>query len=220
MTFLELVNLLRAECSVSGSAVPAVTGQIGEFGRLVRWIQQAYEDVQNQNFDWNFLKKNSTFTTVASINVIPAPSDLNIWDIERIYDADRNQMEVIQYADLDYMIDETITGKPQFFVLKNDNTLMAYPKPDDAYLYYYNYYRKPFELLADNDTPAFPSQFHRIIVARAMIYYGNYESAPEIKTQGSEIFQTLMRRLIANQTPYQQHTYGRANPIDIRVVPE
>ena len=220
MTFLELVNAVRRECSVSGSGVTTVLNQTGESKRLVQWVQQAHEDIQNYFFDWRFLKKDSSFVTQTTTNIIQPASDLNIWDLERIYDADGNQMEVVEYADVPERVDTSVTGKPTRFVLKNDNTLQADPYPDAAYTYYYDYFRKPYVMVADTDTPLFPAHYHRVIVGRAMVYYGNYESAPEIKQQGMDMYQYILKKLTDNQTASKQQFYGRSDSMPIKVVAE
>lgn len=218
MTFLELVNDLRREASVSGSGVTTVLNQTGEPARLVRFIQTAYTEIQNIYFDWKFLRKESTFATVAGNNLITPPADLHIWDVKRIYDADGNPVDVIDYDDLDIKINSSETGRPQLFIVKNDNKLLMYPKPDAIYEYSYNYFRNPFKLTVDTDTPAFPEQFHKVIVGRALIMYGNYESAAEAVKAGTELYQTFYPRLHASQAPNKDQTYGRSSPQHIQVV--
>lgn len=217
MTFLELVNALRRECSVSGSGVTTVANQTGESKRLVEWIQQAHEDVQNYFFDWRFLKKTATFTTQNTTNIIQPPADLNIWDLERLYDSSGNEVEFVEYADVRELIDPTVIGEPTRFILKNDNTLLADPYPDAAYEFTYDYFRSPQVLSADNDEPLIPVQFQRAIIGRAMMYYGNYESATEIKQQGAELFEYTLSKLVANQTATKQQFYGRSDSMDIRI---
>lgn len=218
MTFLELVNDLRGEASVSGSGVTTVQNQTGEPGRLVRFIQTAYTEIQNVYFDWKFLRKESTFSTIAGNSLILPPTDLHVWDNSRIYDADGNDVEVIDYDELDIKIDSSQTGRPQLFIVKNDSKLLMYPKPDAIYSYSYDYFRKPFELLIDTDVPAFPEQFHKLIVGRALIMYGNYESAAESVKAGTELYQTFFPRLVASQAPNKDQTYGRSTPQHIQVV--
>jgi hypothetical protein len=53
-TFLVLANDLARECGVSGNAssITAVTSQTGEAARLVDWIRQAHNDIQNRHENW------------------------------------------------------------------------------------------------------------------------------------------------------------------------
>ncbi|RKX22004.1 MAG: hypothetical protein DRP45_11760 [Candidatus Zixiibacteriota bacterium] len=217
MNFLELVNEAYREASVAGGGIPTVTGATGEGARMVAWTRQAYEDVQNEYFDWRFLKADSTFNVAIGINIIPKPVDLHIWDIDTIRDSDGQTIETIEYADLDVWLNPAHTGAPTLFVIKNDGSLLAYPTPDEVGTYSYDYFTNPLIMTVDADVPNFPEQFHRVIVARALMYYGNYESAQEVKQQGAEMYSVMMRKLIASQTMTKQQYYGRSDGSDIQI---
>lgn len=62
MDLLALVNRLALECAVSGAPYATVAGATGEQQRLVTWIQQGYQDFQNELPLWMFLRS-STFLT-------------------------------------------------------------------------------------------------------------------------------------------------------------
>ena len=62
MDLLDLVNRLALECAVSGAPYSTVVGATGEQARLVTWIQQGYQDLQNELPTWMFLRS-STFLT-------------------------------------------------------------------------------------------------------------------------------------------------------------
>lgn len=62
MNLLDLVNRLALECAVSGAPYTTVVGATGEQARLVTWIQQGYQDLQNELPTWMFLRS-STFLT-------------------------------------------------------------------------------------------------------------------------------------------------------------
>lgn len=218
MNRLELVNKLHQECSVSGNAVPSTIDQTGEYARLVAWIDTAYEEIQTEYFDWKFLKVfNSSFTTNTGTNIIPAPSDLGIWDVERMFDDSGNRLDVIEYADLIDKIDNSITGKPSRLIIMDDNTLMTDPYPDDAYTYEFDYFKVPDIMTADGDTPIFPANFHRVIYARAMILYGNYEAAEEVIKQGTELYKLSFKQLMNHQLPRKQDYYGRGAMVHLQV---
>ncbi len=220
MNKLELTNQLRLECSVAGNGLATTVNQEGESARLVAWIENSYQDIQNEFFDWRFLKRSSTFTTQLNTNIIQPPADLNIWDIERFYTSSGDKVEVREYADLEYQLSVNDKGVPSEFYVLNDNTLQTYPYPDGLYTYTFDYFAVPDEMTSDTAIPIFPKQFHRLIVARGMIYYGNYESAVEIKQQGAEVYQNMMRQLKSHQTARQQQFYGRADAGDIQIIPE
>lgn len=217
MTFLQLVNALQRETSAAGDGVTTVTGQTGEYKRLVEWIQIAHEEIQSMFFDWNFLFVTSSFNTVATVDTVAVPNDLNIWDRRRFYIGE-DQIEAMEYINWEPKAAQS--GQPSEIIIMPDNTLLLYPNPDDVYTIAYDSFRTPLVLVEDGDSPLFPAQFHRVIVGRAMMLYGNYESAEEIKAQGSEIYQMFLAQLKNNQLSNRQQFYGRHSSDEIRVVAE
>lgn len=218
MNLLQIVDEVRKEASVSGGTLGTVNNATGETARLVTWVKRAYEELQNMYDDWWFLRKQDTFTTQDGVNIIPKPSDLNIWDVSRLFDNGGAKIDLLEYTGLEHKIDASHTGKPYLFYINGDNTLLADRMPDDEYTYTFDYFRVPFEMTQDADEPAFPAQFHRVLVGRALIFYGNYEAAVEVKQQGGEMYQSYLRGLMTNQLPHKRQFYGRSEPEEIRVV--
>tara|TARA_R110002049_G_scaffold25294_2_gene88914 strand:- start:1227 stop:1889 length:663 start_codon:yes stop_codon:yes gene_type:complete len=218
MNRIQLVNSLSIEASIAGNGVTTTNSQSGENQRLVSWIDQAYEDIQTEYADWKFLKAKSSFDTQVGVNIIQPAGDLNVWDIERIFGPNGEPMPVEISEEVDYFIDETITGEPTKFILQDDNTLMAYPKPETVKTFTYSYFKSPHIMTADTDTPAFPAQFHRAIVGRALIYYGNFELAPEMIQQGTFIYQSVYHKLLANQACGERRLYELSASPEITVV--
>jgi len=206
-TFLELVNDLRRECSVSGSAVSTVVGQTGEYLRLVNWINQAHAEIQGKYFDWKFLRATAQFTTAVGVETVPAPSDLNTWDMTRFY---QGTDQICAKEWIDYRPNTAASGKPSDIFIRYDNDLHLYPNPDDAYVYDYEYFKTPLVMAVDSDEPLIPAHLQRVIVYRAMIMYANYEEAPELKAQAGELFGEAMRQLSNHQLSNKSQFYGRS----------
>ena len=61
-------------------------------------------------------------------------------------------------------------------------------------------------MAANGDVSPIPPQFHPVILGRALILYGNYEQAPEIKGQGQEIYGEYLARLENSQLPNQRYS--------------
>ena len=59
------------------------------------------------------------------------------------------------------------------------------PIPDQIYFINGEYFKKLTEFSADTDTPRIPERFHMLIVYKIMMYYGGFESAPEVFSRGS-----------------------------------
>ena len=56
LNFLQLCQKLRQEAGISGSGPLTTVNQTGELYRVVDWVQQSYNDIQEKHDDWNFLR--------------------------------------------------------------------------------------------------------------------------------------------------------------------
>ena len=208
MTHLELVQELVRLAAISDSGGPTTTvGQTGDYLKAVKYVAAAHQEIQGMFFDWDFLWGNSTFDTSASLATYAGASDLGIWDADRIY---YNASKLRRVVWQDY-IPEDISGQPAFFTIRPDNKILIGPTPDNIYTITYDYYKAPKVLTADADVPYIPSQFQRVIVGRALMLYGNFESAAEAKVQGQELYTTYLEQLKAHQLARRQQTHGRAS---------
>src|SRR5207344_2974807 len=64
-------------------------------------------------------------------------------------------------------VTQTEDGVPVCYRIRNGN-LLLYPLPTGVYTYYVEYLSRPADLSADGDLPAFPSQYHDILVEGAL----------------------------------------------------
>lgn len=237
-TFLELVQQTRQSCSVAGNGPSTVTGQVSEYARLVEYVQLAHEEIQLKWFDWLFLWKEGAFDTIASQgsyllsdsssmggsgNVISDFSKLVKYNPAsgrsgpKIWISGTTPLEYIPWSDYDHSA-YTSEGKPSAFTIKPNGAFQMLPTPDAAYAITFEYYKTPTVLVDDSDLSPIPERFHRVIVARAMVLYGNYESAPEVKTDGMERYQEALDQLEADQLPSSsEYRYSANNDFQITV---
>ena len=73
--------------------------------------------------------------------------------------------------------------------------------PNLAYVIDGEYYTQPVDLVDDTDVPLIPARYHMMIVYRAMMYYGGYESAPEVLSRGDFEFRRQYSRMEIDQLP-------------------
>ena len=64
-----------------------------------------------------------------------------------------------------------------------------------------DYFAEPSEMVLATDVPVMPAKHHMIIVYRAMMYYGGFESAPEVYQRGEAEFNKLRRRMERDRMP-------------------
>jgi hypothetical protein len=210
MTYLELLKQFHRDCGAAGAEPASVLGLTGEAKRLANWIIQADQLIQLKYVNWKFLRNEYSVATTASNAIATKPASLKYWDFKTFFfiepgATDRYQLQSIEYDKVKGASLDTSEGPPWRVIVMPDNSLMFEPVPDDAYTIEADYYDKPTLLAANADISTIPEEFHQIIIGRALILYGNFENAPEIKDQGKEIYEEQLALLENDQLPNQEH---------------
>lgn len=220
MNYLQLINRLRVECGVSGAATPltSVTGLTGESYRLSQWINSAWVDVQTAKNDWQWMRQPVEFTLTTQQQFYTAVeaglTDFANWkrDSFRVSSVGQdykdeqltNYMDYTTFRNL-YMYGNmrTTYARPVVVSIDPDKKLGFGSIPDRSYVVTGEYYYAPVEFTAATDTPpdVFPNRYHMMIVYRAMMFYGGYESAPEVYQRGETEFKRLMNLVDIDQLP-------------------
>jgi hypothetical protein len=219
VNFLDLAQDLRQETGITGNDGTPVScqNQAGEMKRVVDWITKANEKVQNKHENWDFLRDDFTFPTLIGQNTyLPTGvslTTLNRWKIDtlRCYltaagTSDEMRMYFVDYDDFRdlylFSANRTVPGRPvKFTVRPKDKAIITWPSADQPYTISGEYWKSAQAMTKDADVPAFPSQFHRILVFRGMMFYGAFEAAPEVYAAGESEFNRLMGELEADQLP-------------------
>lgn len=213
-TFLELCQLTREKCGISGSGPAAVTAQSGEMLRIVNWVQESWLDLQRRRKMWWWMRAEFSFNTIASQqDYTPANaglSDLSTWHMDtlRAYRAadgvgDEQFLVEWEYQTFrnTYQYGEQINGRPVVVTVRpRDRALLLGSIPDAAYTIRGEYQRAARPFSAGTDTPAIPEEYHMIIVYGAMQKYAYYENAPEVMADGRSNYNILFDQLMENQT--------------------
>jgi hypothetical protein len=205
-TFIELVQELHEEVGAAGSAPSTVVAQRGEAKRFVNWIRRADRYVQNLWTNWKFLRSAYDENTTALSVDMPILQGASFWDEKtfKLYDPDSGEpyfLEIVEYDAIKSEERDDSVSTPYRLIVMNDGTLEAEPTPDQVYRVTGDAYLAPIDLDLDADVSKIPEQFHDVILARALILYANHENAPEIKTQGQEMYTEVLERLQNKQLP-------------------
>ena len=224
-TYLQLCQDVRRECGIPGTGPTSVSGNTGELDRVVNWVEQAYREVQNRHNNWRFLRKGFTLTTVASDDTYAygdvtddataaAITRFSDWRIEDLKDPPKIYLQSAgsgtqrwmtytpwEYFKSIYKIGTQNTGAPVHITFDPNDNIVLGPSPDAVYIITGDYYRSAQVLAADSDTPEMPSQYHDLIVYKAMEKYGFYEAAQEFLAKGEREARRVMRQLELNQLP-------------------
>jgi len=224
MNFLLLCQRLRQEAGLTGSGPTTTVGQTGISKQVVDWINSAYIDVLSQHSNWQFMQESFSFETVASQREYSVAetglTDLEKWKVDdygsfRVYltssgVANEQYMYPILWDDYRqvylYGASRTAEGLPSYFSIQPDNGLNFYLVPDAAYTITGEYFKTPTELSGNTDIPIIPTQFHMIIVWRALMFYAGFDAANEKYAMGKNEYNKLLMRLEIDRLP--KMTFG------------
>lgn len=81
MNFLQLAETLRLEVGVTGGALTSVDGLPQQQARLVRYIADAWDEIQLLHADWSFMIGSFAFETEARFFRYNAPRDAGLDDL-------------------------------------------------------------------------------------------------------------------------------------------
>lgn len=213
-TYLQLLQQLHRDVDAAGAEPQGVTGLAGEAKRLANWIIRADQFVQLKWDNWKFLRATFSAGTVAATATLSKPATLKYWDFKTFTiiepgETDKNPLDSIEYDKIKRAILDTDQDIPSRVIIMPNNSLLFEPVPDAIYTIGADYYIVPTLLAANGDISDIPPEFHQIIIGRAMILYGNFENAPEMKDQGEEIYVEQLALLENDQLPNQE--YSRFN---------
>ena len=216
-TFLELVIDLHTETGASGVAPATVLNQTGENARLVNWIVRADYKAQTKWINWKFLR--STWTTgnvtADTVATLAKPATLKTWDLATFKitypgETDVYPLPAVEFEEIKTEILSTDTGIPSRVIIMPDDSLQFDPVPNGAYTITADFYLKPVKLAANTDVSLIPEEHHDdVILGRALMYYGNYENALEIKKQGEEMYAEGLVEMENHQLPNKNYSRNR-----------
>jgi hypothetical protein len=216
MTFLQLSSRLRQEVGGAGTGPSAVTGQVGEYGRIVSWIATSDEEVQQEHDEWKFMVGSFTINTVADDGAY-APADF----VTPVTDLRNYRMETLKiYLSATGVSDETplyymdyqewyeiyntgtqTSGRPKHFTIDNDMDLLLGPAPSAVYRVSGEYQKSVDTLATNSDTPIYPAEYHMLPVYLGMMKFGRYTGAAEVYADGERLYKKLLRRMERTQLP-------------------
>lgn len=213
MDFLALCKSLRSEAGIAGSGPTTTAGQSGELGRIVEWIKQAYVDIQDEQANWDFLRNDFSLDTVAGTSTYAKSSVSNLatWknDSLRCYlkSSGVNDEMWLKYEPWDIFRDTRLRGanrnaqgRPLYFSIKPDKSLILWPVPNDIYTVVGEYFRTAIEFANNTDTPAF-ERHHMLIVFDALMRYAAYVGEPSLYARGEKERKKLMIKLQRDYLP-------------------
>lgn len=203
-TFLALCQKVASESgTISGTLPTTVAGQTARLGKIVRWTNDAWRQIQNANATWRWMQAEFYGPTVASqqrygysaFNDLATASAITRF-ADWIYSADEADSGIslydssgvasegpLRFRDWDWFYKTQLrgpqnVGKPTIFTVAPDGKLVLSYTPDAVYTIRGRYRKDVQELAADADVPEMPARFHDAIVEVALILLGTHDEAP------------------------------------------
>lgn len=232
-TLSELCRNVIDELGVAGGnlSFPGVASARGEFARIVRFVKQADQYINNLHLDWRWLWYDYSATMPAGSTSFPsAPVIAGRVPLPKqwMYDTvllNRGQADYIKLSYLPwrdfaptYRAGLMPTAPPSQFSIRPDNVLVLNSNTDRAYTANAEFYQRPFLMVQDTDEPMCPEDWHRIIEVRAKIFYAEREDAPEIMMGALSEYDDLLQKMEASELDgWSANTMGHAQTADILV---
>ena len=229
-TYLEICQNTAREVGLARgeSAISAVTTATGDAQRIVRWVRDEWTKIQNMNKGtWRFLRVTATLPTVSGTGsyaygaftdslTASVINRFNRWAIDDILDPPRLYLQSagiggevrLTFIPWDLFKNHyklgslaTTTGQPQHITVDPQDKIVFGFIPNAVYVATVDYYRSAQILSADANEPECPSDFHDLLMYRAMVRYGVYKNKPESIITGTTEGSILMNQLRRNEGP-------------------
>ena len=221
MNFIQLVQDLHAESTMSGPPPTSTQNQTGQIADLVRWVRDAWNELAGIRDEWLFKLTDVTFSTaslasdydpVAPPLSLPSFSDW-VPNSFRYYPTNvgvtaEQFVGWMQYPEFrDYYLFgswRTTKGPPIAMASAPNKHLLIGPPPDKDYTIVGQYQSYAPTLTLDTDVPGIPERFHKLIVYRALQAYALTLAAPEALAKAERGEARLMPQLMRHQLPIPQ----------------
>ncbi len=223
------INCGVASTQAINTALPTVVGATGSLGRIVGWVNDGWTDIQMDHEDWSWMRSSNilgqgvSFLTIAGQASYPlgtGPGTVGVdvemfgkWDRDTIWSfttangfSDEINLGEVTFDEwrAGYMsnANRNVRSRPTVFAVGPDQSLCLGPNVNSNYTITGDYFVAPSVMVADTDVPVgLPSRFHMLIVYRAMMKCGGYESAPELYQRGSEENAGMYAQLMSVRAP-------------------
>ena len=216
-TFLEICKKVSRESgTISGVLPSAVTGQSGRLLKIVNWVADAWDEIQNDESTWLWMRKEFSGDTVIDQFKYTAANwsltNLSRWVIDPLSVtlyltatgvSDEGELNFLRWdewrtkygrgtQDSNRPIEYTITPAEEFGVG---------PKPDKVYKVSGEYYQDNEALAADGDVPDCPARFHDVIAWKALMKLAASDEGAEQLRHFDALYRPLRFALERDQLP-------------------
>lgn len=211
MTFLELVKAVRSRVGMQGTGPASVTSTTSFEMDLVNSVSDAWIDIQNFRECWRWMRGTTTFTTTASVKTyslttIFGPNNRHKrWLKDTVYITENGKKRPLIFLEYDQFenkyLNDTIPSKVTHYTIVPWDDSIKINLPDGLYTISLDYMKSAQTLVANEDVPELPKEFHLIILYLAVEKFSTVVVTPEIQQLFSQQYVTMLGQLMRSQVP-------------------
>lgn len=215
-SYLDLCVEVREEVMASGNGPVSVLNQTGEYRRIVKYVADADEEIQQEHDEWKFMVNLFTLTTVVGVaSYAPSQCDVPVNDLRQwrqrtfkcyLESVGPGDEQPLTYIDYQIWYDRYHTGtqsnqRPVHFTIGNGMEILLGPVPGDVYKVSGEYQRCVTRMTDNDDVPTYPAEYHMLPIYLAMMKYGRSTAASEVFADGQRLYNKLLNRMRRTQLP-------------------
>jgi len=209
-TFLELCKDVRAQAGVSGTGPSGVTGQTGIYADVVRWVEEAYNEIQTMHENWNFLHNQYSLPLPAYTQEVTMPTE-GVRVIAKdtfIHQDQTGALERVVYVPYSvwkltdrFVLEAPGTETPTHITqLPNNSLKLSAIQEYDCFINFEGY-REPHVMKENLDIPIFAPQYHDLIQFKALMKYASFYNATETYNANKEAFNLDIKKMQFSELP-------------------
>jgi hypothetical protein len=216
VNYLQLAREVKRESGLSGGGPVSITTATGDDLRIFNWVNWAARDITLSREDWRFRRGSATLASTTS-QANPASAfgltDFASWKAEnnsykpstyRVSDGAgmEQAMVFLSYDEFRqrFMVGQQTPSSPQYWTVSPSEDFLVGPAPDFAHFIRADYVKDYTPMALDADVPIIPARFHMLIVWRALMEYGGFDSAGEVYQRAQSNYSLGYPQLSQSQT--------------------
>ena len=213
MNFLDLCRkVARDSGTISGDRPATVSNQPGRLGKIVHFVRDAWNEIQLDRDDWQWMEQEFSFTATPNVASYGA-GNTGLGDLARfiedsvtLYDpvigpADEGALQALNRRAFRarFQVGAQKSDRPVCVSLDGKGSLMLGPTPDKAFQVRGLYLKDPQNLIDDTDIPECPSRFHDVIAYRALMWLGEYDEDQMAVVRARRLYRNLRDDLVRSE---------------------
>lgn len=189
----------------SGSFLTTLN-QTGEGARVVRWIDDAWQFLQQMHL-WNFLWEQASVVIVADTSATAGTIPAQRYVADSAWVGTRRMDDFVPWEEFRQRWPVALIGpgEPTAWSVRPDNAFVVSARPLADLTISVERYRNPTAMAADTDVPTgLPAEHHLAIVYQALLLYANFEEAGITRATAQEELNKHLGVMTKTQMPMMQ----------------